>query len=87
MAALTSKEKKMRAQYLKHNLYVQSIVPKEDLLVWNLKDGWQPLCEFLGKPVPDTQLPHDNRTGDKEFVQKYAYENHYFKDKLMIFLD
>ena len=42
----------MRQLYKKHNLYVQNVVPKENLLVWNLKDGWEPLCKFLDKPIP-----------------------------------
>lgn len=36
---------------------VKEIVPEERLLVWNIKDGWEPLCEFLGKPVPDEPIP------------------------------
>jgi hypothetical protein len=32
-------------------------------------EGWQPLCDFLGVPVPaDTEFPHANDT--KEF-QRY----------------
>ena len=28
--------------FWQHNMYVKSVVPKEDLLVWNLKEGWEP---------------------------------------------
>ena len=45
----------MRTAYKKHNLYVESVVPQEDLLIWNVKDGWEPLCKFMGKPIPDGQ--------------------------------
>ena len=69
----------MRANYLKHNLYVQSIVPKENLLIWNLKQGWEPLCQFLQKPNPNVPVPHDNRTGDMEYVEKYAYKSKFFQ--------
>lgn len=31
---------------------ILDVVPKERLLVMNLGDGWEPLCEFLNKPVP-----------------------------------
>ena len=72
---LTNKEDRLRAAYIKHNLYVQSIVPKENLLVWNVKDGWKPLCDFLGKPVPDCPIPHDNKTGDSEFIEKMFKES------------
>ena len=37
-------------------MYVINTVPKENLLVWNLKDGWEPLCKFLGKPIPGYNL-------------------------------
>ncbi|MCX6032701.1 MAG: hypothetical protein NT169_25890 [Chloroflexi bacterium] len=25
-----------------------------------MKDGWKPLCDFLGVPVPDEPFPHEN---------------------------
>ena len=76
---LTNKEDRLRAAYIKHNLYVQSIVPKENLLVWNVKDGWKPLCDFLGKPVPDCPIPHDNKTGDSEFIENLFKESGVWK--------
>ncbi|CAE7599742.1 unnamed protein product [Symbiodinium sp. CCMP2592] len=36
-------------------------IPKERLLVFNLSDCWTPLCDFLGKPVPDEAFPHVDR--------------------------
>lgn len=39
---------------------VRGMVPKERLLEWSVEDGWEPLCEFLGKPVPDEPFPHEN---------------------------
>jgi hypothetical protein len=36
------------------------LVPKERLLEWEIGDGWGPLCEFLGKPVPEVPFPHAN---------------------------
>ena len=39
------------------------------------QDGWEPLCKFLNKTVPDESIPHDNRTGDEEFIKKYGYEH------------
>ena len=32
----------------------------ERLLVFRVKEGWGPLCEFLDLPVPDTDFPHIN---------------------------
>ena len=37
-------------------------VPAERLLVWNPKDGWEPLCEFLEVDVPSEPLPNVNDT-------------------------
>ena len=51
------------------------MVPKEDLLIWNVKDGWEPLCSFLGKEVPDGPIPHENRTGDIEYIRNYLYKH------------
>ena len=51
------------------------MVPKEDLLIWNVKDGWKPLCLFLGKEVPDGPIPHENRTGDIEYIRNYLYKH------------
>ena len=64
----------------KHNAYVMATVPKENLLVWNLKEGWEPLCKFLNKPIPSEPIPHDNRTGDKEFMERYILNKPIFKE-------
>ena len=64
----------------KHNAYVMATVPKENLLVWNLKEGWEPLCKFLNKPIPSDPIPHDNRTGDKEFMERYILNKPIFKE-------
>lgn len=37
-------------------------VPAERLLVWDPRDGWEPLCEFLEVPMPEESLPHSNDT-------------------------
>lgn len=39
--------------YEKHMETVKSLVPAEKLLVFNPKEGWEPLCRFLGKDVPE----------------------------------
>jgi Sulfotransferase domain len=44
------------------NQEVQATVPGDRLLVWEPKDGWQPLCEFLGVDVPAEELPKVNDT-------------------------
>jgi hypothetical protein len=47
-------------QMLAHNEEVKRVVPADRLLVWEVGDGWEPLCEFLEVDVPDTPLPHVN---------------------------
>ena len=41
---------------------VKRTVPPDRLLVYNLKEGWEPLCNFLNVPIPDHPLPHLNDT-------------------------
>jgi hypothetical protein len=43
-----------------HNEAVKRVVPADRLLVWEVTEGWEPLCEFLGVPVPDEPMPHAN---------------------------
>ena len=33
------------------------------LLTYSVKEGWEPLCKFLGVPVPDVEFPHKNKKG------------------------
>jgi Sulfotransferase domain len=48
-----------------HNEAVQRLVPKDRLLVFQVADGWEPLCKFLGCPVPEGMpFPHLNE-GDQ----------------------
>ena len=48
--------------YERWNQEVKDTVPADRLLVWDPKDGWEPLCEFLEVDVPETPLPHVNDT-------------------------
>jgi hypothetical protein len=48
----------------RHNAEVQRIVPPERLLVYNVKQGWEPLCGFLDVPVPETPFPHLNDSAE-----------------------
>jgi hypothetical protein len=44
----------------RHNEEVKQHVPAENLLVYEVRDGWGPLCEFLGVEMPDEPFPHLN---------------------------
>ncbi len=50
--------------WCQHIEEVKATVPKEKLLVYNVKDGWGPLCEFLGVPEPEQEFPHLNKSGN-----------------------
>jgi hypothetical protein len=48
------------ATFERHNEKVRQRVSSEKLLVYEVKEGWRPLCEFLGVDVPDKPFPHLN---------------------------
>ena len=41
---------------------VKGIVPEEKLLIFDVRQGWQPLCQFLDVPVPNQDFPNTNDT-------------------------
>jgi hypothetical protein len=47
-----------------HNATVQATVPRERLLLYDIKQGWEPLCTFLCVPVPEAAFPHKNTRED-----------------------
>ena len=48
------------AAFNAHEAAVKAAVPENNLLVFQAKDGWEPLCAFLGKPVPAAPYPRSN---------------------------
>jgi hypothetical protein len=56
------------AVYQAHLEEVRRTVPAERLLVFDVKEGWEPLCRFLGRPVPeDVPFP---RLNDRLFFRR-----------------
>jgi hypothetical protein len=45
-----------------HEADVVASVPADDLLVFDVAEGWAPLCAFLDVPVPDQPFPRVNDT-------------------------
>ena len=43
-----------------HNEHIRNVVPRERLLEFEAKEGWEPLCAFLGRDVPREEYPHRN---------------------------
>jgi hypothetical protein len=46
--------------FKRRNQQVIDALPPERLLVFSPKEGWTPLCSFLGVPVPDSPFPRVN---------------------------
>ncbi|WP_181786129.1 sulfotransferase family protein [Streptomyces phytophilus] len=46
-----------------HDAAVREGVDAGRLLVFRVSEGWEPLCEFLGVPVPDEAFPRSNERG------------------------
>ena len=58
------------AAFVAHKEAVEAAIPADRLLVYEVKEGWAPLCAFLGLPVPDEPFP---RTNDRaEFWDRVA---------------
>ena len=58
------------AAYERHNAEVVRVIPQERLLVFEPEQGWEPLCRFLGVPVPAVPFPLTNTT--EEFQARVA---------------
>lgn len=56
--------------YRRHNEAVKRAIPADRLLVFDAPQGWEPLCRFLGVPVPKTEFPRTNSTD--EFIARFT---------------
>ena len=55
----TNKEKVKKMYYLSNIEKAKRLVPASNLLIYDIKDGYEPLCEFLKVPVPENkEVPH-----------------------------
>jgi len=50
------------AAYERHNAEVRATIPADRLIDWKPEDGWPPICERLGVPIPDEPFPVTNTT-------------------------
>jgi len=66
--------RELRGNFSKDNMieafcdHVKDVIercPQDKLLIYEISQGWGPLCTFLDKPIPDVPFPHVNDT--KEF--------------------
>jgi hypothetical protein len=60
----------LTAVFERHSAEVRAEVPADRLLVFEVAQGWEPLCAFLGVPVPDEPFPHANETTEFQRWQR-----------------
>jgi len=46
--------------FMAHIEAVKATIPPNQLLVYEVKQGWEPLCKFLNRPVPSAEFPRTN---------------------------
>ena len=67
----------LKAKLQEWNEEVIRYVPQDRLLVYEVKDGWGPLCAFLNKPVPEVAFPLAN---DSDAFQKKLQLRNFLKE-------
>lgn len=62
-----------------HDAAVKAIIPAKKLLVYTVKEGWEPLCAFLQCDVPAGRFPYENRGDDfiKEIMSRFVGSKSY----------
>jgi len=53
------------AAYESYMEEVKATIPADRLLVFSVKDGWEPLCKFLDCEVPKRDFPHVNSKAEQ----------------------
>jgi hypothetical protein len=62
-------------RFHEHIEEVRNTIPVSRLLVFEVKQGWGPLCEFLELPEPDAEFPFLNdEKATKEIINKIISE-------------
>ena len=56
--------------YYEHIRNVKKTIPADKLLIYHVKEGWGPLCEFLNVDVPEIPFPKVNDTA--EMLRNFA---------------
>ncbi|KAH7131508.1 P-loop containing nucleoside triphosphate hydrolase protein [Dactylonectria estremocensis] len=60
--------------FKRHYAEIRALVPEDNLLEYRVQDGWDPLCKFLGEPVPKGySFPNVNDNSD--FVSRSRRRN------------
>ncbi|KAH6884539.1 hypothetical protein B0T10DRAFT_493344 [Thelonectria olida] len=65
-----------RKAYDRHHRVIREMVPPERLLEYRMGEGWEPLCEFLDKAVPDVEFPWVNEAAElQRTIMKKVFRN------------
>ena len=56
--------------FRKHDEAVKDYVDPDRLLVYEVSEGWEPLCRHLGVPIPNEAFPRTNTTDDYKVERK-----------------
>lgn len=59
----------MRKYYDDHIKEIKEVVPESQLYCFQLGEGWEGLCKFLGKSIPEVPYPNTNSTA--HFKKKF----------------
>lgn len=73
-------ESNMKAIFIEYHENLRRIVPKEKLLEFKVQDGYKPLCDFLGVPVPTIVI--DGKEVDEPFPK--VNEGEAFLERLCV---
>ena len=66
-------ENRGKQRFHEHYEEIRNLVPSENLLEYKVCDGWAPLCDYLGVPVPDVPFPRSNDA--EQFVKRCRTQN------------
>lgn len=59
--------------YNRHIEWLKETVPADRLIFFDVRDGWGPLCEVLGKPIPNEPFPRINDAkATEDFVKMHV---------------
>ena len=61
--------------FMRHNQEVRDAIEPARLLVFDVREGWAPLCRFLGVPVPDEPFPRLNDTATTQAMIRLMLES------------
>jgi hypothetical protein len=57
-------ERRGKVLYEEYNAMIKGLVPPEKLLEYHVSEGWGPLCKWLGKEIPEKEMPNGNFGSD-----------------------